>query len=293
MAERQNNQDGETESTKKAKEEAKAAAKKKYLERKEWAMNQEKENYSKIFLVKMIDDKWWKAFDHSAILYKYVVCASLKNKARVLPDKDYSFRSKIGCVSFQAQSLESLTEKMDVVGYKLVKSTPVIKIYDLGMKVSPEDFEEMVHRDEILLERTNKLILPEERVTDLLARAREVNKAIHEATRKVDAVSRVSYCARMDELSGRLIIDATRASRGTLDFGIFLKRVADILEELHGYTVIMTNLLLVEPKKIFDIAMKISNMEKLLRKEMQKYGERMAKKNMNDAAKELGGGDVL
>lgn len=242
--------------------------KKLYLETKRRLLEYEAENYTQIVVMKTQDDKWWKMFGHSAVFYKYLVAKRMKFRVKLLPDTDYDVVSEQGVVAID--SIEALQDKMKRAKIYPVKTTKAVVIFDLGERVTEQDYVLMLKEDEMRLAMTNKLILPEERVTELNVKVRDLHKLVHESVRKMDGVSREVFANEMEQKMVKLQLLVTRAARGTAEMDYCLNKAYDVTEDLYGYTLIIMNLRLLEPKKIYDIAEAVVALERQIKKEIKK-----------------------
>lgn len=86
--------------------------KKIYLVDKKRLLEKEKDNYTKLMVLKC-PDGWWKMFGHSAIFYKYKIANSLKVAARLLPDTDYDVVSEEGYIA--VDDIERLKNKLKIL----------------------------------------------------------------------------------------------------------------------------------------------------------------------------------
>lgn len=86
--------------------------KKIYLVDKKRLLEKEKDNYTKLMVLKC-PDGWWKMFGHSAIFYKYKIADSLKLAARSLPDTDYDVVSEEGYIAID--DIERLKNKLKIL----------------------------------------------------------------------------------------------------------------------------------------------------------------------------------
>ena len=225
--------------------------KQEYLEIKRRLLEREKDNYTQLMLMKG-KGGWWMMFGHSAIMYKYMVAKRLRLSVKLLPDSDYGVKSDEGCVS--VRDLNKLEQRLKPARIYPIKITPKAAIFDLGERVSEQDYALMVREDEISLEMANRLILPEEHMTELNTKTKAAHKVIHEAVRKMDGVSREVFADEMERAVVRLQVMVLRTARGTMDVDECLAEAYDVTEDLYVYTMIMLNLRMLEAKKIYDIA---------------------------------------
>lgn len=241
--------------------------KKVYLIDKKRLLEKEKDNYTKLMVLKC-PDGWWKMFGHSAIFYKYKIADSLKLTARLLPDTDYEVVSEEGYIAID--DVERLKNKLKVLRIYPSNITERGWIFDLGERVSEQDYVLMLHEEEQRLERVNKLVNVDEHLSELNAKVKVVHKLVHEYVRKMDGVARDAFAIEANKRAAELQIMLVRAARGSVDVDRCLRFARDVAEDLYGYIMIMMNLRLLEAKKIYALTEAVVALEKQIKKEARK-----------------------
>ncbi len=135
-----------------------------YEKRKEWVRKYEHENYSTIVLFKSIASKkansgnWWKMGGHSLEIYLGKLAPRLKLHPRVVTDTDFHNKFREGIIS--VRDIDNFEKKMESLKiYRNLKlSTPGIKIFSLGYKISEEDLQIMRKADEERKKRLNEVV---------------------------------------------------------------------------------------------------------------------------------------
>lgn len=241
--------------------------KKIYLVDKKRLLEKEKDNYTKLMVLKC-PDGWWKMFGHSAIFYKYKIADSLKVAARLLPDTDYDVVSEEGYIAID--DVERLKNKLKVLRIYPSNITERGWTFDLGERVTEQDYVLMLHEEDQRLERANRLITVNEHLAELNAKVKAVHKIVHECVRKMDGVSREVFAVDAERRVAELQVMLVRTARGSMKVDVCLKRAYDVAEELYGYIMIMMNLRLLEAKKIYELTEAVVSLEKQIKGEIRK-----------------------
>lgn len=239
-----------------------------YLELKRRALEYEKDNYTQLVAIKTHEGNWWKLVGHSAIMYKYMVAPRLRLKPKLMPDTDYNVKSEEGVISIS--DIDRFEEKLKQGKIFRVKTTELTRIFDLGERVSEEDYVLMVNEDEMKLEMANKLIRPEERMSELNAKVKKMLEIIHPNVRKMEGVTRDVFGVEMEQKIVKLQLMVLRSARGTMEVEECLTEAFDIAEDLYGYVEVILNLRLMEPKIIYRMAEAIVALESQIKKELKK-----------------------
>ena len=259
------------------------AARKKYYEIKERLLKFEENNYTQLVLIKSMDADWWKMFSHSAIFYKYMIGERLKLTVNLLPDTDYHVKSKEGFVAIK--DLVSFENKLKESKIYRLKTTSDTIIFDLGERVSEQDYQQMLREDMMRLEMANKLIVPEEHMVELNGKVRDLHEMIYTTVRKMDGVARETFANEIERTVAALQRKILRVSRGTADIDDCLADAFDATEELYGYVTNLITLKLLAPKKIYDLTVAIVALEKQIKREMHKRVLVQAEINIKNEAK--------
>lgn len=248
--------------------------KKAYLEVKRRALNYEKENYTQLVAIKSKDGDWWKLVGHSAVIYKYMVAPRLRLKPKLMPDSDYDEISKEGVISIS--DIEQFEKNLKMGKIYLVNSSAWTKVFDLGERVSEEDYQLMLHEDEMRLEMANKLIMPKERLSELNNKVKTLLNLMHSNVRKMEGVARDSFGIEMDKRVVKIRIMVLRAARGTVDIEDCLTEAFDATEDLYGYIMALMDLKLLSPKVIYDMTEAVVALESQIKKEINKRAMELA-----------------
>lgn len=230
-------------------------------------LEKEKDNYTKLMVLKC-PDGWWKMFGHSAIFYKYKIADSLKLAARLLPDTDYDVVSEEGYIAID--DIERLKNKLKILRIYPSNITERGWTFDLGERVTEQDYVLMLHEEDQRLERANRLISVDEHLAELNAKVKVVHKMVHECVRKMDGVTREVFAIEADRRITELQITLVRTSRGSTEIDECLRRAYEVSEELYGYIIVMMNLRLLEAKRIYDLTEAVVALEKQIKREVRK-----------------------
>ena len=220
-----------------------------YFERKNFILAKEIDNFGKICVV-LYEDKWWRMFAHSALLYKYDVASRLKIDVKLHPDQDHGKnKSKSGVVYIS--SIDSLKERMKRAKAKLIYDQNNIVIFALGYECPPEKMKLYEEYEEDCWSRVNKLILPKESMPVLRVKLKAVAADIHVIVHAMKSDVRDSFGLELDRMGGKLLEDFLMMSNGWQDKQAFLGQLEENLQLINAKLMVLTELRLVEPKKVF------------------------------------------
>lgn len=278
--------DSGTKRANRAKEAKKGQDRKKaYLEVKRRALNYEKDNYTQLVAIKSNNGDWWKLVGHSAVMYKYMVAPRLRLKPKLMPDSDYDEKSEEGVISIP--DIDKFEERLKVGKIYLINSTEWTKVFDLGERVREEDYRLMVQEDEMKLKMANKLIMPEERMSELNNKAKSLLNIVHPAVRKMEGVARDVFGIEMDKRAVKAQMMILRAARGTVNVEDCLTETFDIAEDLYGYILVLMNLKLLDSKVIYNMAEAVVALESQIKKELSKRMIEQVDTRLKDNVKRL------
>lgn len=222
---------------------------KNYYTRKKFVLEKEKDNFGKICAVEY-EDGWWRMFDHSALLYKYDVASRLKIDVKIHQDQDHGKeKAKFGVVYIQ--SFDSFQIKMQKAKAKLVYNQNRIAIFALGYECPKERMISYEGYEEDCWAQVNKLILPKESMPALKAKLKTVADDTHVVVHAMKSDVRDAFGIELDKTSGRLLENFLMMSNGWDDKNTYLRELERQLQNINAKLLVLTELRLVEPKKIF------------------------------------------
>ncbi len=209
--------------------EAGRAAKENFLKVKAEVIKQERENLQSLYVIKM-PDGWYEMLGNSAVIYVYSLAKRLKIHPKIIPDTDYNHVAEDGIVTFQ--NLDAFEERMRKLKIYRRYSSEWLIIFDLGMKYTQQDINDLKRIDEVKLAQANKLIVPELVFPELKVSIQELLKAIHPNVRKMDPMGRQLVGDSLDSAAGDMLEEFALTMNGWEDARLFLdrslKRIAKI-----------------------------------------------------------------
>lgn len=253
-----------------------------YLEDKKRLLELEKDNYTQLMLLKT-HDGWWKMFGHSAVIYAKYVAPKTGVKAKLHLDTDYQVVSEEGYVSID--DLKTFEHRVKPVGVYLLSEKERGAVFELGIRISEEDYITMLEEERMLIERANKLLMPVENLSELADAINKTMTVVHTATRKADGVVRELVMMDMDKALLNMQVKTTRMATGTLKMETGFSELTDIMAMLNAMMVTELKMRLVQPKTLYDMSYAIFNLQKKLEREIAKWGAAEAKKAAKKSVK--------
>lgn len=258
------------ESSRKSTREARIAGAKKgreqkatYLQWKAFAIDREKQNYSKLFIIHE-KGNWWKMVGHSAILFHYEVAKWIGMSSKLVPDTDYDHISEDGVVNIKDVYL--LDKKLAANHINALDLKGEYRIYNIGKKFTEADIAALKKAKVLEWERINKIILPKEIFPTLEAGLRELTTKVYYATRSIDApLRKVSGDIMLKEVSDLLTEYSLLANKeGGLSQTDYLEQVAEGMATITARMSIIAELRALPEKKIYQILQIISKIKREL-----------------------------
>lgn len=244
--------------------------------RKASLINAEKENYSRLYLLKS-NDKWWELFSHSAVFYAFYIGKMLKNRPRIVEDKDYSGNgSKIGRVAIG--SLKDFVDSMKALGLKQARDDEVLKVWELGKRFSQEEFLELLHEDEVMVDRANNIARVKDVMPDLRAEARAFLVELHSQIRNQDQAVKIAFLGEVERVAVRLNRNVVAVSRGTMTRRECLTAVGADLVILYEYMTVMNDMGLLYSDKYYDLVLRLKQLEDQMKRDLKKVAVEEAEK---------------
>lgn len=164
---------------------------KRFEEAKKRAFEMEKGNNDKL-IVFIAKGGWYKMGGRSALIYYHTLAKRLGLKPQLNPDTDFFSKFKEGIVSIRdIDTLRKNLWKLKISkNTKLSTENGELVVFDLGYKISEEDFEIMMKSEETRKKKINKMILPKVVMPQAHAESLALSKALYSHCRKMNKVDR-------------------------------------------------------------------------------------------------------
>ena len=259
-------------------------AKEEYISRKRTLLKREEENYTKLYVIKCIDG-WYKVFGHSAVILAKHVGRKVGKNYELNEDRDYGVRSEYGCVSIPPTKVDDFKARMLRAGLKLQNEWENGLDYELGERISHEDLLRMIHEDELLAEKANTLVMPNEVLPDLRADMKILLETVHARVRRQEKSARAIFADDMERVAVKMNMLIIAASRGAVKVDECLMSLCRSMELLYEYATTMADLKMLSPKEYFGLAMKIKDMENQVKREMRRREVRKLERKVANGRK--------
>ena len=237
-------------------------ANKRYYERKKVALGLEKKNYDKlIFVYGNGAHPWWKAFNHSAIIFEHVVAPQID--VNIVARDDNDFDRKVQAEKVVAyQDLEALKRKLRGIGCEIedVKDDG-IQIFKLKKAISVESYNLYAQRDKEIVERAGKLLMAHLADAVLYARLKILYGLVLNSARRISGASRDLVGQDMEREARTLILKYRRtAKRGTDPLALY-EEMLDIAGDLDGNLAAILGTSTEDDGKILEMAEKTAEVK--------------------------------
>ena len=176
--------------------------KKRYIKLKSFALEREKQNFSKLFIIHE-KDEWWKMIGHSAIIFHYEISNRIGVSSRLHSDDDFEFKSSEGVLNFR--NIDMLDEKLVAAKILPIDIKDDYRVYNIGRKYTQADIEFLKKSKELEWAKVNKIILPKESYPNLFSCLRELLNRIYFITRTLDPYAREAIGRAMLEKASEMI----------------------------------------------------------------------------------------
>ena len=244
-----------------------------YLRRKMALLELEKDNYSKLYLMKS-NEKWYKLFGHSALfLSKYLTNRVGKNY-NLHFDNDYGVRDKSGTISIPASKLEEFKLRMQYAKINLVREWEYGLEFEIGERLSEEDVVNLETEDEYIAAKANELVLPHVIMPELRMQVKEMTHLVHEIISNQSKLSKTAFLFDMEKEAVGMDKMVISMGRGAIGIDECLEKLLETIEIMYEYATVVADLELISPKKYYDMVKKIRLVEDQTKREMKKQAIR-------------------
>lgn len=135
---------------------------------KKMLIEREEENFSNLLALKCANG-WLKIYNNSAMILSSWLDGRLGRPYHRADDNGFGAKAKYGVVSIPPDKVQELIQALDQANVKLSYDDEWVLEFWLGERISQEDMVRMLHEDELIIEKTNKLVMPKETMPNLRA----------------------------------------------------------------------------------------------------------------------------
>lgn len=200
---------------------------------KEKLLEREAENYTRIMALKC-HDGWLKLYDNSAIIVSTWLGGKLDKTYVRKDDGGYGKpKAKYGVVSIPPVSVGSFVQALARVGIKLIYDDAWVLDFELRERIEKADMVRMLHEDELLIEKVNKLVMPKEVMPGLRMTVKLLLNFVHAEVRSHKESMKDVFLNEVE----RLAVDMNRmviaTSRGNMKTDKCLAEIAESTERMY------------------------------------------------------------
>ena len=246
-----------------------------YNKIKQSVLEYEKENYTKLFVMKSSGD-WYKLLGHSAVIYSAILAPRLGKTARLLPDTDYHHNSKEGTVSIR--NIGTFKSDMETLGVELIYEKDEGLAFRLGFRVEPEMLNNLIKQGEMERKQVQKLLMPEVMLPQLKMRLFETMKLMYFGAQNLSPLGRAVIGEEMAILICKFGQDFIMMANGFIDRDQYFTDLSQGLQRLKAGMAVVSELRLMKDQKIFQILEALGKTEQELIKASQEVAEDEKKK---------------
>ena len=227
--------------------------KKKLLER-------EKENFKNIFALKCYNG-WLKLHDNSALIVSTWLDGRLGRTYNRNDDGGYGVRAQYGVVSIPPDSVTDFVQRLARAQIKLTYDAEWVLEFELGERVSREEMVRMLHEDELVIDKVNKLVMPKEVLPGLRAATKSLLDNVHAIVRHQRESIKDIFLNDVERLAIDLNKLVIATSRGVVEIEECLEKVGGFTEELYEDATTMVDMKLLSAKQYKEMVDLIKGVE--------------------------------
>lgn len=202
----------------------------------------ESENFTRIYALKCYNG-WLKILDHSALIVSVKLDGKLGKSYRRCDDNGYGkARAKYGVVSIPPESVGDFIVRLHKAGIPLVSDDLAYLEFELGERIEKEEMIKMIHMDELLIDKTNKLVMPREVLPNLRANVKELLNFTHSELRDHKDSVKEMFLNDVE----RMVIDINKliiaTARGNIEIKKALTEMQKFVEETYANATTMCDM---------------------------------------------------
>jgi len=244
-------------------------AKELYLKHKMALLEIEKENYSKLYLVKTYDG-WYKMFGHSALFLAKHLNDRVGKNYTLHFDNDYGVRDKSGSISIPGDKLSEFKLRMKYAKINLVREWDEGLEFEIGERLTEEDVVRMEQEDEHIAAKANELVLPHAIMPELRVQVKDMTRMVHELISNQSKLAKTAFLFDFEKEAVEMNMLVIAMGRGAIEIDICLEKLLEMVEMMYEYATVVADLDLIPPKKFYRVVKKIRSVEDQIKREIKK-----------------------
>ena len=222
-----------------------------YQRVKAFAIEREKQNFSKLFIIHE-KDNWWKMVGHSAIIFHYEIGPMIGMRSNLVDDKDFDLKSKDGVVNIK--NIVELSEKLESAKIFLLDLKDSYRVYNIGKKFTSAELNSLKKKKEQEWAKVNKIVVPEKYSALLFSGERELIREVYFMFQKQEKFSRGIVGRKIFEKAEELMREYSLMANGVgLGVEEYLELVRKNVRFIVSEMAIVSELRLSEPERIFRV----------------------------------------
>lgn len=244
-------------------------AKELYLKHKMALLEIEKENYSKLYLVKTYDG-WYKMFGHSALFLAKHLNDRVGKNYTLHFDNDYGVRDKSGSISIPGDKLSEFKLRMKYAKINLVREWDEGLEFEIGERLTEEDVVRMEQEDEHIAAKANELVLPHAIMPELRVQVKDMTRMVHELISNQSKLAKTAFLFDFEKEAVEMNMLVIAMGRGAIEIDVCLEKLLEMVEMMYEYITVVADLDLIPPKKFYRVVKKIRSVEDQIKREIKK-----------------------
>lgn len=244
-----------------------------YLKHKMALLEKERDNYSKLYLLKT-DGGWYKLFGHSALFLAKYLTNRVGKTYNLNFDNDYGVRDKNGSISVPGNKIEEFKLRMKHAKINLVNEWEYGLEFEIGERLSEEDVVNLEAEDEYITAKANELVLPHAIMPELRIQVKEMTHLMHTTISNQSKLTKTAFLFDMEKEAVEMDRLVIAMGRGVIEIDECLEKLLEKVEIMYEYITVVADLDLVPPKKYYNAVKKIRLVEDQIKREMKKQAIR-------------------
>ena len=220
-------------------------------EEKALLLEREKENFTHIFVLKCYNG-WYKICDHSAIIVSTWLDGKLGKKYERNDDGGYGkadTRAQYGVVSVPPSSVLYFVQGLVRNRIKICFDGPWVLEFELGERITKEEMVRMLHEDELVIDKVNKLVMPKEVMPGIRSAVKKLLLHVHAEVRSQRDSTKDVFLNDVERRAVMMNKMVITTSRGGLEVEDCLVKLAQETEGLYADATTMMDMKLITAKQ--------------------------------------------
>ena len=164
-------------------------------------------------------------------------------------DRGYGKHAEYGVVSIPPDQVGDFVLRLAKAKIPLAMDGEWVMEFNLGERISKEEMVRMLHEDELIIDKVNKLVMPKEKLPALRNAVKVLLNHVHSEVRDQKDTTKEIFLNDVERRAVKMSKMVVATTRGSISMEDCLGSVGEFVEEMYENATIMSDMRLITAKQ--------------------------------------------